>query len=124
MGIKKARMSKMIRLKMLRFYQKFLSPLKPACCRFYPSCSEYALWQFEKRNFFLAFFYTFLRILRCNPYFRGGFDYPKIAKKFSTKTLCFKPIFLAKKQLHFLYIPYKNKEFYIIKIIFKRTISE
>ncbi|EAL5879776.1 membrane protein insertion efficiency factor YidD, partial [Campylobacter jejuni] len=57
----------MICLKILRFYQKFLSPLKPATCRYYPSCSEYALWQFQKKNFFLAFFSTFFRILRCNP---------------------------------------------------------
>ncbi|EAL9456109.1 TPA: membrane protein insertion efficiency factor YidD, partial [Campylobacter jejuni] len=53
----------MICLKILRFYQKFLSPLKPAVCRYYPSCSEYALWQFQKKNFFLAFFSTFFRIL-------------------------------------------------------------
>ncbi|ELD9072359.1 membrane protein insertion efficiency factor YidD, partial [Campylobacter jejuni] len=72
----------MICLKILRFYQKFLSPLKPATCRYYPSCSEYALWQFQKKNFFLAFFSTFFRILRCNPFFKGGFDYPRVSKNF------------------------------------------
>ncbi|EAH8597053.1 membrane protein insertion efficiency factor YidD, partial [Campylobacter jejuni] len=72
----------MICLKILRFYQKFLSPLKPAVCRYYPSCSEYALWQFQKKNFFLAFFSTFFRILRCNPFFKGGFDYPRVSKNF------------------------------------------
>ncbi|EOI0235019.1 membrane protein insertion efficiency factor YidD [Campylobacter jejuni] len=111
----------MICLKILRFYQKFLSPLKPAACRYYPSCSEYALWQFQKKNFFLAFFSTFFRILRCNPFFKGGFDYPRVSKNFYLINLCFKPIFLAEKQLCFLYIPYKNKSFYLIKIIFKRT---
>ncbi|WXQ85590.1 membrane protein insertion efficiency factor YidD [Campylobacter jejuni] len=111
----------MICLKILRFYQKFLSPLKPAVCRYYPSCSEYALWQFQKKNFFLAFFSTFFRVLRCNPFFKGGFDYPRVSKNFYPINLCFKPIFLAKKQLCFLYIPYKNKSFYLIKIIFKRT---
>ena len=121
MGIEKTRMFQMICLKILRFYQKFLSPLKPAACRYYPSCSEYALWQFQKKNFFLAFFSTFFRVLRCNPFFKGGFDYPRVSKNFYPINLCFKPIFLAKKQLCFLYIPYKNKRFYLIKIIFKRT---
>ena len=121
MGIKKTAMFKMICLKMLRFYQKFLSPLKPPSCRYYPSCSEYAFWQFQKKNFFLAFFSTFFRILKCNPFFKGGFDYPKISKNFNTGNLCFKPIFLAQKRLYFLYIPYKNKSFYFIKIISQRT---
>lgn len=121
MGIEKTRMFQMICLKILRFYQKFLSPLKPAACRYYPSCSEYALWQFQKKNFFLAFFSTFFRVLRCNPFFKGGFDYPRVSKNFYPINLCLKPIFLAKKQLCFLYIPYKNKSFYLIKIIFKRT---
>ncbi len=62
-----------------RFYQKFLSPLKPAACRYYPSCSEYALWQFQK-EFFLAFFLLF-RVLRCNPFLKG-FDYPRVSKNF------------------------------------------
>lgn len=121
MGIKKTRMFQIICLKLLRFYQKFLSPLKPTTCRYYPSCSEYAFWQFQKKNFILAFIFTFLRILKCNPFFKGGFDYPKISKNFDFKNLCFKPIFLAQKQLCFLYIPYKHNNFYLIKIIFKRT---
>nr|WP_158334770.1 membrane protein insertion efficiency factor YidD [Campylobacter bilis] len=114
-------MFQIICLKILRFYQKFLSPLKPPVCRYYPSCSEYAFWQFQKKNFFLAFLFAFFRILRCNPFFKGGFDYPKVYKKFHFKNLCFKPMFLAQKQLCFLYIPYKNKSFYLVKIIFKRT---
>ncbi|EJL6092405.1 membrane protein insertion efficiency factor YidD, partial [Campylobacter coli] len=40
----------MVCLKTLHFYQKFLSPLKPPVCRYYPTCSEYAFWQFQKRN--------------------------------------------------------------------------
>lgn len=122
MGIKKTRMFKIVCLKTLHFYQKFLSPLKPAVCRYYPTCSEYAFWQFQKRNCILAFFSSFFRILKCNPFFKGGFDYPKITKNITSCNLCFKPIFLAQKQLYFLYIPHhQDKSFYLVKIIFQRT---
>ncbi|MCH5336394.1 MAG: membrane protein insertion efficiency factor YidD [Campylobacter sp.] len=95
-------------LALLHFYQKFLSPLKPKVCRYYPSCSEYALWQFQKNKLFFAFIFTFLRILKCNPFFKGGFDYPKVFKISQSQNLCFKPKFLAQKPLHFLYIPCKE----------------
>ncbi len=121
MGIKKTRMFKIVCLKTLRFYQKFLSPLKPPVCRYYPTCSEYAFWQFQKRNCIFAFFSSFFRILKCNPFFKGGFDYPKITKNITSYNLCFKPIFLAQKKLYFLYIPYQGKSFYLVKIIFQRT---
>ncbi len=119
MGFKKNTMFKIAFLTSLRFYQRFLSPLKPPVCRYYPSCSEYAFWQFEKNNALFAFFLTFFRIIRCSPLFRGGFDYPKVFKIFKSDTLCFKPKFLAQKKLHFLYIPCEDKGFYLVKIIFK-----
>ena len=60
---------------LIRFYQKFLSPLKGGpCCRFTPSCSAYALEAFMKRGFFVGFGLTVWRILRCNPFCRGGYD--------------------------------------------------
>ncbi len=60
---------------LIRFYQKFLSPLKGSpCCRFYPTCSAYALEAFTKRGFFVGFGLTVWRILRCNPFCRGGYD--------------------------------------------------
>ncbi|MDD3465706.1 MAG: membrane protein insertion efficiency factor YidD [Campylobacterales bacterium] len=62
----------------IRFYQKFLSPLTAGSCRYYPSCSEYAVWQFETNGFWRAFFASLLRILRCNKLFSGGIEYPKI----------------------------------------------
>ncbi len=62
--------------KFLLFYQKFISPLKPPCCRFYPTCSNYALWQSGRNGFWRTFFSTAFRILRCNPLVRGGIDYP------------------------------------------------
>ena len=59
---------------LVKLYRRFISPIKPSCCRFTPSCSQYALEAFEKRGFFAGFILTFFRILRCNPFCRGGYD--------------------------------------------------
>lgn len=60
---------------LIRFYRKFLSPLKRnPCCRFSPTCSAYALEAFTKRGFFVGFGLTVYRILRCNPFSAGGYD--------------------------------------------------
>ena len=59
---------------LIRFYQKAISPLKPPCCRFTPSCSAYALEAFQKRGFFVGFALTVWRILRCNPFCMGGYN--------------------------------------------------
>jgi len=60
---------------LVRFYRKFLSPLKSKpCCRFYPSCSAYAIEAFEKRGFFVGLILSVWRILRCNPFCVGGYD--------------------------------------------------
>ena len=66
---------KYICIALIRFYRKFLSPLKGRpCCRFTPTCSAYALEAFQKRGFFVGFGLTVWRILRCNPYGAGGYD--------------------------------------------------
>lgn len=59
---------------LVRLYQKFISPLKPPCCRFTPTCSSYAIEAFQKRGFFVGLILTIWRILRCNPFCRGGYD--------------------------------------------------
>lgn len=60
---------------LVRFYQKYLSPLKSRpTCRFYPSCSSFAIEAFQKRGFFAGLLLTFFRILRCNPFCPGGYD--------------------------------------------------
>lgn len=60
---------------LVRFYQKFLSPLKRnPTCRFTPTCSAYAIEAFQKRGFFVGFALTVWRILRCNPFCPGGYD--------------------------------------------------
>jgi putative membrane protein insertion efficiency factor len=59
---------------LIRLYQKVISPIKPPCCRFTPTCSQYAIEAFTKRGFFIGFILTVWRILRCNPFSRGGYD--------------------------------------------------
>ena len=60
---------------LVKFYRKFLSPLKGGpCCRFVPTCSAYAIEAFEKRGFFVGLILTVWRILRCNPMSVGGYD--------------------------------------------------
>ncbi|QKF79475.1 membrane protein insertion efficiency factor YidD [Campylobacter armoricus] len=113
-------MYKVVCAKLIKFYQLIISPLKPQCCRYYPTCSEYALWQFDKNNILKAFVAVFLRILKCNPFFRGGIDYPKIRKINLNTGVCFKPKFNALKQLNYLYIPCEDNQFYLIKIIFSK----
>ena len=59
---------------LVRLYQKFISPIKPSCCRFRPTCSAYAIEAFKKRGFFVGLILTTWRILRCNPFCKGGYD--------------------------------------------------
>ena len=60
---------------LIRLYQKFLSPIfSRGCCRFTPTCSQYAVEAFQKRGFFIGFILTVSRILRCNPFSAGGYD--------------------------------------------------
>ena len=61
-------------LRLISIYRKYLSPLLPPTCRFYPSCSKYAEASFKKHGFWRGFYYTFLRVLKCNPLNPGGFD--------------------------------------------------
>jgi len=61
----------------IKGYQ-YISKMLPASCRYYPSCSEYAKWQFEFNAPHKAFITSSLRILRCNQLFDGGIDYPLV----------------------------------------------
>lgn len=56
-------------------YRKYISPfLGQGKCRFTPTCSQYAVESYKKYNFFKATFMTIWRILRCNPFNKGGHD--------------------------------------------------
>ncbi|MFA7092517.1 MAG: membrane protein insertion efficiency factor YidD [Arcobacteraceae bacterium] len=94
---------------LIKFYQKFISPLKPKSCRYYPSCSEYALWQVENNSFFKAIYFTIARILKCNQLFKGGFDYP-IVKNRNKHDIVFKKI-----QVKYWYIPVSKDKSMVIK---------
>ena len=59
---------------LIRCYQFLLSPLLPRVCRFQPTCSNYAIEAFRKRGFLRGLALTAWRILRCNPFCRGGYD--------------------------------------------------
>lgn len=61
-------------IKLIRLYQKNISPLKIPCCRFTPTCSEYAVQALQKRGLLVGGFLAVRRILRCNPLCRGGYD--------------------------------------------------
>ena len=61
---------KAVLLWMIRLYRRFLSPLRPPCCRFIPTCSAYALEAVEKYGALKGGFLALRRILRCNPFHR------------------------------------------------------
>ncbi|MBQ7761408.1 MAG: membrane protein insertion efficiency factor YidD [Clostridia bacterium] len=57
-----------------RVYKKFISPLLPPACRFTPTCSEYAIEAIEKFGVIRGGLLASWRLLRCNPYSKGGYD--------------------------------------------------
>ena len=61
-------------LALIRFYQRQISPLFPPCCRFTPTCSQYALEAIQVHGAAKGVFLALKRILRCNPLFPGGYD--------------------------------------------------
>ena len=58
----------------IKLYKRFVSPVLPNSCRFNPSCSSYAVEAIEKHGVIAGFFLAFYRILRCNPFCKGGID--------------------------------------------------
>ncbi len=80
---------KYICMAIIRFYRRFLSPLKgQPTCRFTPTCSSYALEAYEKRGFFAGFILSTWRILRCSPFSPAGYD-PVPEKGFRTMPMRF-----------------------------------
>lgn len=62
-------------------YQRFISPLKPRCCRYYPTCSAYAYQAVERFGVVKGSWYAMKRLLRCNPFSDGGYDpVPEVKK--------------------------------------------
>ena len=94
----------------IKGYQ-YISKMLPASCRYYPTCSEYAKWQFETNRVDKALAQSTLRILRCNQLFAGGIDYPIV--KFTPQKN------LQKSSYHFpikyWLFPKEKNLFYVIK---------
>lgn len=65
---------KKLAIKLIKWYQRRISPTKPPRCRHTPTCSHYALGCFERFNFFKATFLSLKRILKCNPLFKPKYD--------------------------------------------------
>ncbi|MBR2917031.1 MAG: membrane protein insertion efficiency factor YidD [Clostridia bacterium] len=60
----------------IKFYRKYISPMKKPCCKYYPTCSEYAIRAIRKYGPVKGSVKGAWRILRCNPFSRGGVDEP------------------------------------------------
>ena len=65
---------KKIAIALIKFYQRFISPLKRPSCRFYPTCSQYSLEAFQKYGFFKGLVLSIGRISKCHPFHKGGHD--------------------------------------------------
>lgn len=69
-------MFKKIILKPIKSYQRFISPLLPRKCRFYPTCSEYCVLAVKKYGAIKGCWKGLKRILKCHPWGGEGIDYP------------------------------------------------
>lgn len=94
---------------LIRFYQRYLSIISFGSCRYYPTCSQYALWQIDNNGIFKAFYFTILRILKCNQLFDGGFDYPVVKLNLNPKN--------NNKKIKVIYwfVPLKNGKYLVVK---------
>ncbi|MCR5653356.1 MAG: membrane protein insertion efficiency factor YidD [Ruminococcus sp.] len=61
-------------IRFIRFYQKHISANTSSKCKYYPTCSNYAVEALEIHGFFKGTLLAIWRVLRCNPFSRGGFD--------------------------------------------------
>lgn len=59
-------------IRLIRLYQQNIR--RQPHCRYTPTCSQYAIEAYEKHNFIYATLLTIWRILRCNPFSKGGYD--------------------------------------------------
>jgi putative membrane protein insertion efficiency factor len=70
----------------IRFYQRVVSPVIPKRCKYYPTCSEYAVGAVRQYGIARGLVLAGWRLLRCNPLSDGGFDYVEDQKLFSSRT--------------------------------------
>jgi len=77
-------MMKKLLLRLILFYRKYLSQLKSTKCPYFPSCSQYGLEAVERFGFVKGGFLMLWRILRCNPFSKGGYDPVPTKKEIKT----------------------------------------
>jgi len=65
---------KRLLIALVKFYRKAVSPFRAPCCRYYPTCSQYALEALEKYGAIKGGYLAVRRVLRCNPFHKGGYD--------------------------------------------------
>lgn len=65
---------KRVLLFLVRFYQRAISPYTRPSCKYYPTCSNYAVEAIERFGAGKGFCLALCRVLRCNPFSRGGYD--------------------------------------------------
>ncbi len=113
----------------IRGYQ-YLSRMLPASCRYYPTCSEYAKWQFEFARPDRALAASALRILRCNQLFPGGIDYPLVHWRAPRPVDAANPLYSSNRPfaplprpnptdrkiaIQYWIVPYKAGKYFILK---------
>lgn len=81
---------KRIFISLLKGYHKYISPVMPGACRFYPTCSMYAAEAIERFGVIRGSLLATYRIMRCNPFCRGGYD--PVPEKFTFKRQEYVPI--------------------------------
>lgn len=67
---------KTVMLACIRFYQRHISPLRPPCCRFTPTCSAYAIQAITRYGALKGGWLALCRLLRCNPFYKGDYYDP------------------------------------------------
>lgn len=72
---------KVLLIKLIHLYRKYISPLSPPTCRFYPTCSTYTLEAIEEHGALVGGYLSIKRILKCHPLHPGGFDPVPIKNK-------------------------------------------
>ncbi|MBC8230134.1 membrane protein insertion efficiency factor YidD [bacterium] len=65
---------KTLAIYIIHFYRKFISPFFPPSCRFYPTCSQYALDALKIYGFLKGGWLTIKRLAKCQPFCPGGYD--------------------------------------------------
>ncbi len=78
------RIASVLLLTAVKLYRKFISPVLPPSCRYHPTCSEYMIIAIEENGPVIGFLQGLGRILRCNPFFPGGVDFPRKRRRVRT----------------------------------------